>query len=457
MEMREYLDTVSEQIRCKKARPMIVEEMKAHIEDQAEAFQREGMGEEKAIAMAVLEMGDPVETGIALDRIHRPKMQWTLVALVVLLSLIGMIMQIIIFKTGCLSNEQNITTIQSEYIYNSIINTVIGFIVIALVCVMDYTFIGKYPVEIWWGLCIIQLIFAKFIMLPGGFYRTYQLTYYCLTLMVPVYAAVIFRYKNKGMSGFLKCIGFYLTAVALILIGKTGFISSLLEITLPAFILLNIAVIKGWFGKKKAGKLFMLWIPAVIIPIFASFVAFYLNDRFGILAEYQAERIRAIFLQSEYANYTVLSTREAIGHVSLFGAKQLPLTTLPSIQNNYIVTSMFTYFGSLITLAVLGMIAFFLFKAFHLSIKQKNQLGSIISMGCVAVLLVKIVVYVISNLGASTVFGQMSMPFLSYGFGNAVISGALVGLLLSVYRNTNIVSEKNIKPGYRFQLPIQKI
>lgn len=43
MEMHEYLDTISEQIRCKKARPMVVEEIENHINDQAEAYIKDGM------------------------------------------------------------------------------------------------------------------------------------------------------------------------------------------------------------------------------------------------------------------------------------------------------------------------------------------------------------------------------------------------------------------------------
>ena len=43
MELHEYLDTLSEQIRCKKARPMVVEEIENHINDQAEAYIKNGM------------------------------------------------------------------------------------------------------------------------------------------------------------------------------------------------------------------------------------------------------------------------------------------------------------------------------------------------------------------------------------------------------------------------------
>ncbi|MBD5544883.1 MAG: hypothetical protein HDR01_11760 [Lachnospiraceae bacterium] len=455
MELHEYLDTLSEQIRCKKARPVIIEEMEKHIEDQAQAYRKEGMGEEKAMAKAVLEMGDPVEAGIALDRVHRPKMQWTLVALVVLLSMIGMIMQIVIFKTGCLSNEENITTIRDEFIYKSIWNTVISFGVIAAVCIMDYTFLGKHPVALWWLFCFLQVLGGLSYM-GGSYIRGYQFSYYGFTLMVPVFAAVVFRYKNKGMIGFLKCIGLYLALVLIKMFTQIAFVSGILELTICVLIILTVAIMRGWFGEKKVAKLAFIWVPAIGFPTILVSIALFFNDKIRVFASYQVARIQAIFHLNSEINYQTLTARAEMEKVTLFGSRELPLTTLPAIQNDYIITSMFTYFGALFTLLVLGMILFFVFKAFHLSIRQKNQLGSMISIGCVVVLLAKIVVYVISNVGGNIIFGQMSMPFLSYGLGNAVINGVLVGLLLSVYRNTNIVSENNIKAKYIFRFPVEK-
>lgn len=455
MELREYLDALSEQIRCKKACPMIEEEISNHIEDQAQAYIKEGMGEERAMAKAILEMGDPVETGIALDRIHRPKMQWTLVALVVLLSIIGMLMQIVIFKTGCLSNEENITTIRDEFIYRSIGNTLISFFVIAAVCIMDYTFLGKYPVALWWLFCCL-LFLSGWFWYENGINGVYRLSYYMLTLMVPIFAAIVFRYRNKGMSGFLKCIGFYLAAIFIKIISQRAFLSGILELTLSVLIILTFAVMRGWFGKK-AGKLALIWVPAIGFPAMLVNIALFFNDKLQIFAEYQVARIRALFQTGGEASYLTLTARAEMGKVTLLGQRELPLTTLPAIQNDYIVTCMFTYFGALLTLLVLGLVLFFIWKALRLGIRQKNQLGSMVNIGCVIVLLVKVVVYVITNVGGTFIFGQMSMPFLSYGLGNAVINGAIVGLLLSVYRNTDIVSEKNIKPKYAFRLPIEKL
>lgn len=69
--MDEYLKILLEQIRCKKARPYIRQELQNHMEDQIEANIHAGMSYESAEKEAVKDMGDPVEAGISLDRIHR--------------------------------------------------------------------------------------------------------------------------------------------------------------------------------------------------------------------------------------------------------------------------------------------------------------------------------------------------------------------------------------------------
>lgn len=89
MKKEEYLHIVTDQIRCKKARPDVKTELEAHIMDQMEDYRNEGMEEQEAMERAILEMGDPVEVGVELDRIHRPKMSWEILLLVGILGGIG--------------------------------------------------------------------------------------------------------------------------------------------------------------------------------------------------------------------------------------------------------------------------------------------------------------------------------------------------------------------------------
>ena len=90
MDKRQFLETVTEQIRYGKVREMISDELENHIEDQKEAFMSDGISEAQSYQKAMEDMGDPVEVGISLDRIHRPKMEWKMILLVLGLSVLGL-------------------------------------------------------------------------------------------------------------------------------------------------------------------------------------------------------------------------------------------------------------------------------------------------------------------------------------------------------------------------------
>ena len=89
--MDEYLKLLLEQIRCTKARPYIKQELQDHMEDQIAENMKAGMDHEQAEKEAVRDMGDPVETGISLDSIHRPQAAWKLLGIIIFISIAGVL------------------------------------------------------------------------------------------------------------------------------------------------------------------------------------------------------------------------------------------------------------------------------------------------------------------------------------------------------------------------------
>ena len=91
--MEEYLEKLLAQIRCKKARPYIAEEIRGHIESQIEDNIASGMTDQEAEKNAVEDMGNPVEVGILLDKVHKPQIAWRLLVIVGIMSLLGILLQ----------------------------------------------------------------------------------------------------------------------------------------------------------------------------------------------------------------------------------------------------------------------------------------------------------------------------------------------------------------------------
>ena len=79
MQTKEFLNTVCEQIKYKPIRNSISEELENHIEESKENYIQEGLEEKKQKKKAIIQMGDAEEIGKRLNKIHKPKLDWKLV------------------------------------------------------------------------------------------------------------------------------------------------------------------------------------------------------------------------------------------------------------------------------------------------------------------------------------------------------------------------------------------
>ncbi len=92
-------------------------------------------------------------------------------------------------------------------------------------------------------------------------------------------------------------------------------------------------------------------------------------------------------------------------------------------------------------------------RAFQIVKRQQNQLGFMISAACFIVLLVNCTEGILMNSGYCPV-SSMQLPFLSQGACTAIVYAAMIGLLLSIYRNERIVTDKMIELHRRRRLKI---
>ena len=205
--METYLEKLLSQIRCKKARPYIAEEIRDHIECQIADNLSEGMTSEEAEKNAVTDMGDPVEVGISLDRIHKPKIAWKLLVIVGILSLLGILIQQSILRQP---GYQELETWRQEvyrYTTEGFGSAVaIGFLLMCVIYFLDYTVIAKYSRFIGGAILILGgLRVAGFggLDVNGignwiGFGRLRVAVTSLMMFYVPIYGAIVYNYRRCG-------------------------------------------------------------------------------------------------------------------------------------------------------------------------------------------------------------------------------------------------------------------
>lgn len=77
----QYIDAVCSCIKCKEIHPDIRLELATHLEDiVAEELQR-GSTPDDAAKTALLCMGDPLTVGASLDKVHKPRFEWSIAVL----------------------------------------------------------------------------------------------------------------------------------------------------------------------------------------------------------------------------------------------------------------------------------------------------------------------------------------------------------------------------------------
>ena len=268
--MEEFLKILTEQIRCVKARDGVARELADHILDQAQVYEQSGIEHDKAVEMAVKEMGDPVEIGVSLDRIHRPQTDWRMLLITFVLSVVGVFVMYLVY------GPSNIVTNQCIY-------TLIGFVIITAVYFFDYTILGQYGIMLYIASTAIFLALRYNLPAVNGRVPALSMLTY---LYVPLFAGILYRLRSGKYASFAKSITITFLTTFFVLI-LTDSVVNAMNIFLINCIMMIVAVNKNMFH---ANKKYMNVIMAFVAfsPVVAVFLYFQVCG-----ATYQRERLRA--------------------------------------------------------------------------------------------------------------------------------------------------------------------
>lgn len=458
MRREEYLHTLTEQIRCKMARGTIEQEINDHIEDQKEEFLSEGMSQTEAEEAAVREMGDPVEVGLEMDRIHRPTMAWGMIALIVGLSLAGYFLRSVMYQTvsgieqsaGKTEDLFWVGTSLSWHTSLELPALLLGLVLMIGICYMDYTRIAVYAKPILIAYQVLLFIglqvagvkmngSTRFIRMPFGNIVLNLID--LLWLTIPLFAAVLYSYRGQGYRGILKAI-LWMIIPSYFLIKRCQSLIAAMILEVVYCVVLAAAVYKGWFQVCKKAVLTGIGVVVVLIPVLLAGGIWC----FGMA--YQKERIAAIFSIGDYAVDfpRVNMIREMISGSSAFHGNPQFKELLKYVDGSvHLLASVVAAYGILAGILLVLCLVILIFRFAKISLNQKNQLGMVMGTGCTALFLIQTVVFILENLGG--VVGNMGIycPFFGTGRSGMMTSYILLGLLLSICRYQKTAPEPVIR------------
>lgn len=139
---------------------------------------------------------------------------------------------------------------------------------------------------------------------------------------------------------------------------------------------------------------------------------------------------------------------------SLFGHSATLVMDFNSLISDYMVVNITARYGLVLTCILAVLFTAFCVRLFYLALHQKNQLGMILGLGCSLALTVEVLKYFLMNLGMLPMtYGFL--PLFSYGGSVTIISYIFVGILLSIYRNQNLIDETRQR-RFRIRLKIEQ-
>lgn len=444
MRIKEFLASVCEQINYKPIRENIAEELKNHIEESKENYIQEGLEEQIAEEKAIEQMGDSEEIGKKLNKIHRPKLDWKLLILILILVVYG------IFIAICKQDSSN-TIVKDTLIY-----MVTGLIIGIVVYFMDYRKIKKYS-------NLLYLIASLIVFLPAiglcrstingiDYFRIAGITFNTAIVAVPLFiisfAGFITSFNDKNKinvtisdwditiyKDLAKIIIFSIFSLLLIMMIPSLVNGMILGITY--LIIATIYIIKTC--ERKISILVKMYATMGILVVLA---AFYIG-----IQPYHFERVMTSFhpeLDPQGAGYFGMLQKEIIENAKLIGEADTKIITTDEFiipkESNFTFIFLLGKAGILIASILVITILLISVKLIINSKLVKDIYGKTIIIGLGALYILQSIMSVLMNINLGLQL-NVNLPFVSPGGVYFIINAVSIAYILSIYRRKDITLE----------------
>ena len=436
MQIKDFLNLVCEQIKYKPVRKEISEEIKSHIEERKKEYMLCGLAENDAETRAVEQMGSPEEIGKNLNKVHKPKLDWKLLIIILIVACFGVLV------TLTRANNYVITD-QTDIISKYIVCLLIGTILSIAIYFIDYRKISKYSIHLY----IIASLFIILSLIAGIKYNGKPYLHIIFVSVSPAVISIplfilafigfiqkIDKEKNVEVFGFKINIDI-LSLILLSIFSLILFmgIQSVTSTFIVGVIYLIISTVK--LLKENRKYIIMLWAIPLLLGVIV--ISLYINSG------YDLNRIWSSFnpeIDPDGNGYFGINQNLIINSAQLFGEADNTsnLITIFDEGTNFVLMSILAHYGWIITIGIIVAIILLNIKLIINAIKIKDIYGKLIIIGisCLFILQSALNILMNFNLGIKV---DINIPLISYGGINLIINMMCLALVLSVYRKKDIL------------------
>lgn len=448
MQIKEFLDSVCEQIKYKPIRKNISEELQNHIEESKENYIKEGLEEQVAEEKAIKQMGEAQEIGKKLNKIHRPKLDWKLLLiLMILLCFSGLV---VLIKSR---NDIELFGAEGESIKKFVTFVIIGIVVSIPIYFINYTKIKKYS-NLLYLLATLSIIWA---LLFGSFVNGKPYIYLHLMTIAPeivaiplyIVAFIGFISKSKRENkielkytkirinmDLVKIIG--LSILSLVLLELIPSITSVWTLGLIYMILGTAKILQ--VKENKIKNMVKLWGSVILIGIFILMQILTSNP-------YILNRLIASINPRNDATgdgWIAVERKSIIESAKLWGEAENTSNAIDLFDEgtNFAFISVLAHYGWIVSIGIVLAIITFSIKLILNAIKIKDNYGKLLIIGLSSMFILQSIFNILMNLNLWIEAG-FYLPFISYGGGSLVINMMSLTFILAIYRKKDIIMIQN--------------
>jgi cell division protein FtsW (lipid II flippase) len=413
---RGFLDQVRNQIRNNEAKDLVELELNHHLENDKKKFLNNGLSEIEAEKKVVSQMGNPVMLGKQFNKIHRPRVDWWMVGLVIMA--VGLSLLPILLWDASAGYSRGMKLLQG----------ILALGIIFIIMFLDYRKLLKWK----WLFYVAGLIILLLLILMNTSYMngspSIRVGLFTIegTKVIPFFFLATAAFFSRHKLSIWRAATFFAPPLVLVMNLPDSYTFFLLS--LMGFVMI-------WFNqvnKKLLLKLTAIGGTSILLGIVLAW-----NK---VLHPYQKMRFLSFINPEEYANsggFLYLHMKKLIQTVGWFGQNGSEVF-IPSGQTDFVFVSLIYHFGWLLGIGITGVLGLLLIRMIIVSVKIKDEFGQMLIIGGITLFTLQFIYNVSMSLGFLPFIG-VSLPFISYGLTPTLLNSIIIGLVLSVYRRKDLI------------------
>jgi len=416
-EKASFLQKMKSHIRSKEAQQCVALELDQHIENTIKTLMNQGMSREEAEKEAVGRMGDPMKLGAEMNKLHKPKVEWGLVAFFAVAVGLG-------FLPLTLLNDVE------HFVEKKMFAVLLGLVIMTACMFFDYRKLQKcgwlfYGV----GTIILYLAFVQgwlhgsvSAMKNGARYLVLGTFSADSTIILPFYLFAWASFLNQPMKKWKLIVLFVLPL--LLFFQAISMANTMIYVAMAV-------VMYGWSIRHKRKSLFTFVLATPFVAAGSLFALLWTTKG------YQSVRWQAYLHPEEYANSAgclPMLIKKLLSEASWF-AQPIPTgqSFVPEAHTDMVLVTLTYGLGWGFFLFLLIVLIGFAVRMLWITGKVKDPFGQLLMIDGLMRYVAPLLYNMLMIAGWLPLTGVF-VPFISYGTMVVWLYSFVVGIMLSVFR-----------------------